>query len=113
METTQRLWMKRMESLESEGLYLIPVSRRQMINRGRVDGGEERGPRWATVPCGDSLKELDQPTSQARTSPVTRTSRGTERTRLLDDTSASGSGPVQQQHQRKNQESPLLRAKSN
>lgn len=92
--------MKRMESLESEGLYLIPVSRRQMINRGRVDGGEERGPRWASVPCGDSLKELDQPASQARTSPVTRMSRGTERTRLLDDTSAAGSGPVQQ-HRRK------------
>lgn len=39
---TERLWMKRMESLESEGLYLILVSRQLMSNRGERDGGQER-----------------------------------------------------------------------
>lgn len=42
VKKTERLWMKRMESLESEGLYLILVSRQPMSNRGERDGGQER-----------------------------------------------------------------------
>lgn len=42
VKKTERLWMKRMESLESEGLYLILVSRQLMSNRGERDGGQER-----------------------------------------------------------------------
>lgn len=42
VEKIERLWMERMESLESVGLYLILVARRPMSNRGERDGGQER-----------------------------------------------------------------------
>lgn len=42
VKKTERLWMKRMESLEREGLYLILVSKQPMSNRGDRDGGQER-----------------------------------------------------------------------
>lgn len=42
VERTERLWMERMESLESVGLYLIPVARQPVSNRGERDGGQER-----------------------------------------------------------------------
>lgn len=41
LEKTERLWMKRMESLESVGLYLSQVARQPMSNRGERDGGQE------------------------------------------------------------------------
>lgn len=42
VQKTERLWMERMESLDSVGLYLILVARQPMNNRGERDGGQER-----------------------------------------------------------------------
>lgn len=42
VEKRERLWMERMESLESVGLYLILVARQPMSNRRERDGGQER-----------------------------------------------------------------------